>query len=279
MKPIILSFLVSCLAMCSNPKSEFISVEDKEVYETSVAEADQSYPESSVDAEVQPSNQKLIKNGDLYLETDALDNTKSHLDSLVKKFDGYSSNEDFKDTDYQSSLNYTVRIPSATFDNFLRSLDKIEATVVRKQINTQDVTAKFVDLEMRLANKERYLERYKELLNRANSIKDILEIENHIRTIEEELESTKGQLKYLSSQVNYSTLNIHITQDKNYQYTPKRDSFVKRLFNSISKGWYVFVEFLLAIIVLWPFWIVLIVFLYFLIRHNRRRRRKRVQNY
>ena len=60
------------------------------------------------------------------------------------------------------------------------------------------MTDQFIDLETRLENKRNYLKRYNDLLLKANSIKEILEIEEKIRALEEEIESATGQLKYLS---------------------------------------------------------------------------------
>lgn len=45
-------------------------------------------------------------------------------------------------------------------------------------------------------------------LVKANSIKEILEIEEKICALEEDIESATGRLKYLSDQVDYSTLDL-----------------------------------------------------------------------
>lgn len=70
------------------------------------------------------------------------------------------------------------------------------------------MTDQFIDLETRLANKREYLERYRELVKKAVSVKEILEIEEKIRLLEEEIESVTGRLKYLGDQVDFSTLNL-----------------------------------------------------------------------
>ncbi|NJK85980.1 MAG: DUF4349 domain-containing protein [Bacteroidales bacterium] len=47
------------------------------------------------------------------------------------------------------------------------------------------------------------------------SISEILEIEEKIRGIEEEIESSQGRLNYLNSQVDFSTLDLNISRIKN----------------------------------------------------------------
>ncbi len=109
--------------------------------------------------------------------------------------------------------------------------------ILFKEIDARDVTDQFIDLETRLASKRNYLKRYNDLLAKAKTVKDILEIEEKIRGIEEEIESTTGRLKYLGDLVNYSTLDLVISEPKNYKYqSPKRDRFATRLKYSVLKG-------------------------------------------
>ena len=100
------------------------------------------------------------------------------------------------------------------------------------------------------------------MLKQAKTVKDILEIEEKTRAIEEEIESTTGKLNYLSDQVNFSTLDLTLLKEKEFKFNPaKRDKFFERLKQSLSKGWFGFVDFVLFIIKLWPFWIILSLFL------------------
>ena len=50
--------------------------------------------------------------------------------------------------------------------------------------------------------------RYRELLTRATSVEEILKIEEQIGNIRTEIESAEGRLRYLSNQVQYSTLHV-----------------------------------------------------------------------
>jgi hypothetical protein len=145
--------------------------------------------------------------------------------------------------------------------------------VTNKSINTRDVTTEFIDLESRLENKREYLARYRELLKQAKTVKDILEIEQQIRVIVEEIESSEGRLKYLSDQVSYSTLSLTLTKEKGYTFHPAvKGSFAERLKRSLHGGWNGLVSFALVLIRLWPAWIILAVAV-LLFRVYRRRRK------
>ena len=151
-----------------------------------------------------------------------------------------------------------------------------EGEVKYKEIDARDVTEQFIDLETRLANKKSYLLKYKELLNQAKTVKDILEIETNIRAIEEEIESTYGRLKYLSDLVDYSTLDLEITKPKDTKYQiDKRDNFLTRIRFALVKGWIGFVDLIVFAVRIWPFWIIITLFIYFLIRVGKRMNRKK----
>ena len=207
---------------------------------------------------------KIIKDGRLGLRVSELEQTKLRIDTLIKNHGGYYANESFNNTDWESSFNLKIRIPSANFEKFISEIETGDGEILYKEIDARDVTDQFIDLETRLENKRNYLNRYNDLLKKANSVKEILEIEEKIRGLEEEIESTTGRLKYLSDLVDYSTLDLTISKQKDFKYNPaKRDKFSERLKQSLSKGWFGFVDFLLFIIKIWPFWIIVTLVLYF----------------
>jgi flagellar biosynthesis chaperone FliJ len=201
---------------------------------------------------------KIIKDGRIGLRTNDLGTTKSLIDTLVRKYKGYYAHEGFNNNDYETSYDLNIRIPGANFEKFIEQIEKGKTEILYKELEARDVTDKYIDLETRLADKRNYLKQYNDLLKQAKSIKDILEIEEKIRVLEEEIDSTTGQLKYLNDQVDFSTLDLNISKRKEYKYNPgTRDKFSERLKQSLSKGWYGFVDFIIFLLRLWPFWILL----------------------
>lgn len=232
-------------------------------------------PPPNKEMDVNPSlvDKKIIKDGRMGLKVQELIPAKAFVDSLVNHFDAYYGKENFHKSRFEISYSLVVRIPFANFDSFISHLESRIGEVQYKTIDARDVTAEFIDLETRLANKESYLLRYKELLKKAHTVKDILTIEQEIRKIEEEIESKRGQLKYLGNQVKFSTLQLDLNQEKDYVYVPKKaDRFIERLKESLSGGWQGFVGFMLFLLQLWPF---LILFTFILVwwKHRREKRK------
>ncbi len=213
---------------------------------------------------------KIIKDGRLGLRVSDLEDSKLRIDSLIKYYDGYYANESFNNSDRESSYYLKIRIPGVNFGKFISDIESGDGEILYKEIDARDVTDQFIDLETRLENKRNYLIRYNDLLKKANSVKEILEIEEKIRGLEEEIESTTGRLRYLSDLVDYSTLDLTISKQTDFKYNPaKRDKFSERLKQSLSKGWFGMTDFLLFIVKIWPFWIIVILVLYFRKKYKR----------
>jgi len=210
---------------------------------------------------------KIIKDGRLGLQVDNLQIAKQKIDSLVKVAGGYYANENLKNSDNQSGYELVIRIPVVNFERFVGSAEKGSAKVLYKEIQARDVTEEFVDLSTRINSKRNSLARYNEIMKKANTVKDIIQIEESIRVLQEEIESTEGRLRYLNDCVSYSTLNMTISTEKDFTFKPsKRDSFWEKLKESVADGWYGLVDFILDFFGLWPYLILIIPIVIFIRR-------------
>jgi hypothetical protein len=207
------------------------------------------------------------------LKVDDLEQARNNINALISRHNGYFANEGLINSDYESAYRLKIRLPSVSFEKFIAEVESGDGEVTFKNIQARDVTAEFIDLETRLSSKREYLKKYNDLLKQAKSVNDILEIEEKARVIQEEIESSEGRLRYLSDQVSLSTLDLTLSKEKVFKYHPaKRDNFAERLKQSLASGWLGFVDFLIFLIKLWPFWIIvaMVVWLFRKIRLRRK---------
>lgn len=106
-----------------------------------------------------------------------------------------------------TSDSITIRIPAATFREILDRLRPLGQTVSR-QIDVQDITDEYVDLQLRLRNAESLMERLESLLAKAQSLKDTMEIEREMNRLRTEIERIKGRLAQLDKQIAFSTITV-----------------------------------------------------------------------
>ena len=194
----------------------------------------------------------LVYHADVKLKTTAMPRAMSALDSLVRRSGGYLSAANETHADGQWQQETTIRVPPARFQALLGGLAGL-GTVEEKKLSTDDVTAEHADVAARLQAKRAVEHQYTTLLNKAQKIKDILDIEEKLGEVREEIEATESRLKTLNDQVAYSTITLVI-----YQLVPQNvpDAPVVSLgshtVEAFYNGWELLTGLLVGAISLWP---------------------------
>lgn len=204
---------------------------------------------------------KIIKNGDIQLEVPTLEPAKLKVDSILDKYGGYYEHEQFNSYQKKRSYSFRIRVPYSKFDPLISELESGMGRLKSKNIAADDVTLEYKDLNIRMKNNLAYLNQYKVILKKATSVKDILEVQEKLRTIEEEIDSKKGRLAYLDSKVALSTLNLELTEPAIANLS-KNPSLTSRLFHAFHNGFKSFINLILSIIRLWPFVLLIIVLIW-----------------
>jgi hypothetical protein len=234
-------------------------ITDEPIEEGEVMQSQRAEPTSNVSVD----KKKIIKDGSISIQTNDIEACKKNVEALVKQLGGYIDSEYLQNNDEQISYDLKARIPANKFENMLTDLENGKDEIKSKNIQSRDVTEEYVDIESRLANKQMYLKRYKELLTKASTVRDVLAIEEQIRIIQEEIESREGRLKFLNDQITYSTLDINLFKVKEYVYKPEaQDKFSERLKDSLSNGWHAVVGFVVWIFGIWPFILFVLTLVY-----------------
>jgi len=102
-------------------------------------------------------------------------------------------------------------VPAKNFDETIDGLAKL-GKVQNEHIGGQDVSAQYVDLHARLANAEAQRNAMVALLQRAQSVSDIIAIQNQLGQITQQIEQLKGQIQYLDHNTSFSTVTVNIVE-------------------------------------------------------------------
>ncbi|WP_345767700.1 MULTISPECIES: DUF4349 domain-containing protein [Chryseobacterium] len=232
------------------------------------SDSDQNHPVNT-----QTVSKKIIKNGDMKIQVGDVQKAREQINTILKSNKAYLQKEEFHNTDIDENLDLTIRVPHQNFDALINSFSNGIGSVLSKNISSDDVTEEYTDVSIKLANKKIYLEKYREMLKSAKTTKDMLEIQENIRALEDEIDVSEGRLRFIDDRVNYSTLNLSLYKEKVRSSATSRIGFGSRFGDSLTKGWNSFVSFLLGIISLWPFFLLIPVVV-FLWRKWRNRRKK-----
>jgi hypothetical protein len=109
------------------------------------------------------------------------------------------------------SASLTIRVPSSRFADALQQLRTLEGEVQTSGVSAQDVTDQFIDLQARLAAKQAEEQRYLAILNRANTIDEILKVDASLSNVRTQIEQLTGQINSIKQRTDYSTISMSIS--------------------------------------------------------------------
>lgn len=146
-------------------------------------------------------DRKIVYTANLTLEVPNPRATLNQVQKLVEENKGYIQ---------RSTLEtITFRIAPDLFEEILRKLETLGKTINRN-VSSVDVTDRYMDVSIRLETAEKSRQRLLDILASAAETKDVLEIERDLRRLTEEIETMKGKLRLLESQVSMATITVNL---------------------------------------------------------------------
>ena len=191
----------------------------EEVYEMEDAN---SLTTSDTGSTALPDSRKWIITMDMSVETEDLDAMLEELDSHILNLKGYVEGQNVHNGSAYAQRRYrsaslTIRIPADSVDQFTREVEGI-CNVVRSDKRLEDITLTYVSTESRMKALQTEEARLLELMEQAETMSDLLEIEARLTDVRYELESVTSRLRTYDNQVNYATIYLYI--DEVQEYTP-----------------------------------------------------------
>jgi hypothetical protein len=196
---------------------------------------------------------KVIRKGEISFRTKDTRETSAFITGVVKELEGYIAGDNVYNSGDRSTQRMEIRVPSVHFDDLLKRISENAQTLESKNIEVQDITEEYIDVEARIKTKKELENRYMELLSKAKTVEEILSIEKELGTLRSDIESIEGRLKYLKDQVSFSSLSVEF-----YQVTGSTFNFSSRFGLALVTGWKWLLEFIIGVVHFWPFILILV---------------------
>ncbi len=165
---------------------------------------------------------KIVYDARVSLEVRDVDSTANRVKTIAEEFNGYISEMSVSKVDKVKTGSVTLKVPQADFYTAIQRVEQL-GQVKDKKIGSEDVTERYVDLKARLVNAQREEQRLLEIMGKASQVSDMLNIERELGRIREQIERYTGQLNYLERRVEYSTINVTLSEPSPPQLLPEAD--------------------------------------------------------
>lgn len=141
----------------------------------------------------------LIFTAELTMATFEVAMMPAKLDELARELGGFVAQ--------QTNASMTMRVPVARFREAITRIEKL-GDIVQRNINAEDVSQEYFDLEVRIRSARAVRERLEGLLARAVKVEDAISVERELDRVVGEIERLEGRLKYLQDRAQYSTIKV-----------------------------------------------------------------------
>lgn len=135
------------------------------------------------------------------------------------------------------NANYTVKIDSDKLEGFVEELAKV-GHVLHKNLGSEDVTETVTDLDSRIETLDARIAKLTELLERAETMEDVITLEERIDDAIASKEDLLGEQGDIQNKINESTVYIYLNEVAVLQdgYT-QNESFTGRITEAFTKSW------------------------------------------
>lgn len=171
-------------------------------------------------APVQDTTRKLITTVHMSAETDDFDALNDTIEKKTAALGGYIENASvYNGRTYYSggenrqerNADYTIRIPAKRLDDFVDEVQEL-SNIIDKSRSVEDVTLTYVDIQSRKKALQTEYDRLLELVREAETVEDIIALEERIATVRYEIESIESRLRTYDNQIDYSTIYLNVQE-------------------------------------------------------------------
>lgn len=150
----------------------------------------------------------VIKTGTLTIEVDDVNSAVAAASARIAGLGGYVSGSSQSGDGDGVKASITYRIPADRWEDALLALRGMATTVVAEQTQTDDVSGQVVDLAARVRNLEATERAVQEVMGRATTIDEILNVQTELTRIRGEIEQASSTRGHLEEQATFSTLTV-----------------------------------------------------------------------
>ena len=185
-----------------------------------MASEDSSAEQQEADGAVEM--RQIIANANISLIVAKTETAMAGVEQIASDLGGYLSDVELSKGRYEQTEelrgSMTLRVPSDSLEEALERLQALATDVHYLNIDRQDVTDQYSDLDARLRNlratETELLALLTEVRERPNAkVEDILAVHRNLTQIREEIETLQGRKNLLDNQIGFSTVRVELIPD------------------------------------------------------------------
>jgi hypothetical protein len=170
-------------------------------------------PDGGVDGQVaaQLLGRKIVRQGTLDLEVTSVVEAYDRVTAIASSAGGYVGEASFLGSGDTRSARLVLRVPADRYDRTVAELRALAKDVKSIALSSNDATAEYTDLESTLRHLRGVETQYLQLLNRATTIPDILQLQDRLRQVRLEIDRIQGRVAAIDRLSELATVTVQLS--------------------------------------------------------------------
>lgn len=205
---------------------------------------------TSSQSDAVPVDRKIIRNAQLGIEAEKPEDLQQRIASIAQIKGGFVVSSQQTGSEPRSNtrdiVEMSVRVPG---EKFAETIDEIKAgpgRILTETVKGEDVTEEFIDIDARLRAKKALEQQFMEIMKRANTVEDALNVQRELSDVRSEIEKIEGRRRFIENQASLSTINVRIQAPT--VFAAETAGFLDRLSESFGAGFEVALNFVLGLV-------------------------------
>jgi hypothetical protein len=140
--------------------------------------------------------------------------TSTQILDYAKNIGGFMVTTSYNSPNEAPFAQISVRVPTERLDEALDHFRSLAQKVTSENLVGTDVTAQYEDLETRLSMLRSTKAKFEEILERAVTVQEILEVQRELVNLQMAIDSTIGQRMALSDNAKLTKVTIYLSTDE-----------------------------------------------------------------
>ncbi|MFC1920646.1 DUF4349 domain-containing protein [Chloroflexota bacterium] len=165
----------------------------------------------------------IVRTGQIIMVVNDVTITIDQITALADGSGGYVVSSRMWKSGERLAGSISIRVPAGDYASVMDMLRNLAVEVTQESSNSSDVTEEYTDLSSKLDNLEATEAQLITIMEKAETVEDILSVQSQLSKTRGEIEQTKGRMQYLERtsatslidvQLQESSLNIEFAADK-----------------------------------------------------------------
>jgi hypothetical protein len=153
---------------------------------------------------------KVIEQANLSITLAQVQPAANRLEGLARANGGFVESMQWSDDQSHTNVQMTVRVPETEFERFVDSA-KALGTVSGFSQTGRDVTEQYNNLQQSIAQLTGQADAYTRLYNRAQSMQDMLQIQQALSNVNTQVSNLNQELHGLNRSVDLATVSLNLS--------------------------------------------------------------------